>query len=152
MSAFIVDPEHINVMLWAGAQHAGHHGPLRWYFGNPTHIGELHDDNLDQIGQMLLDENAASVNYRYSENNHYEYRYRRPRHISWSVPELLNVVHCYEYQACEHPEWEHSQAHAFCAALQQRLITKLPGYSDGPWAITDTTAPAAVRKAKQRTP
>jgi hypothetical protein len=71
-----------------------------------------------------------------------------PRAIQ-TIPELLNAVHCYEYQACEHPGWETSEAHAFCKALERRLISKLPGYNDGPWAISRTSIPAAVRKRNE---
>ena len=39
MSAFIVDPEHIHVMIWAATRHVNHLGPLRWYYGNPTAAG-----------------------------------------------------------------------------------------------------------------
>ena len=68
MSAFIVHPEHINVLLWAGLQHVGHSGPLRWAFANPTEIQELHPANASHVGQMLLEENIASVNHLYNES------------------------------------------------------------------------------------
>jgi hypothetical protein len=34
----------------------------------------------------LLDENATSVNYRYSENNTYTYQYEHPQHTGWTAP------------------------------------------------------------------
>lgn len=142
MSAFIVDPEHINVMIWAAAHKVNrHHGPLRWYYGNPTHAGQVSHDNVDQVGQMLLDENAASVNYRYTEDDVFVYEYRPPQHTNWSVVELLKAIDCYEYQACEHPDWAQSQAHAFCQALRLRLISALPGYDAASWRITPNTVP-----------
>ena len=68
MSAFLVDPEHIHVMLWAANRPVGYLGPLRWYFDNPSRSNQLDGDNLDQVGQMLADENSASVNFRYSQD------------------------------------------------------------------------------------
>ena len=56
----------------------------------------------------------------------------------WSLPELLNAIRGYQYQTCEHPSWETSEAKAFCEALQQRLISMLPGYRNGPWLIPPT--------------
>jgi hypothetical protein len=56
------------------------------------------------------------------------------------VPRITSWV------ACKHPGWDASQAHAFCQALQQRSIHRLPGYTGGPWAITNTSAPAAQRR------
>ena len=148
MSAFIVHPEHINVLLWAGLQHVGHSGPLRWAFANPTEIQELHPANASHVGQMLLEENIASVNHLYNESRDVsaDYTYRHPLQSGWSIPELLNALHCYQHQACEHPCWASSQAHAFCDALQQRLIHRLPGYTDGPWAISTTSIPAPHRR------
>jgi hypothetical protein len=55
---------------------------------------------------------------------------------------LLNALHCYQHQACAHPGWDSSGARAFCQAVQQRLIRRLPGYLDGPWAITTASIPA----------
>ena len=78
---------------------------------------------------MLLEENIASVNHLYNESRDVsaDYTYRHPLQSGWSIPELLNPLHCYQHQACEHPCWASSQAHAFCDALQQRLIHRLPG-------------------------
>lgn len=146
MSAFVVHPEHINVLIWAGLHHLRSHAPLRWGFGNPSDIAELTLDNATAVGRILLEANTASVNHLYDElhdNVAARYTYRQPRHTGWSLPELLNALHCYEHQTCEHPGWNTSQAHAFCQALQQRLIHLLPGYTDGPWAITTTSAPRA---------
>ena len=48
MSAFVVHPEHINVLLW-GALRASH-GRVCWSYGNPTRMGELTDANATTIG------------------------------------------------------------------------------------------------------
>jgi hypothetical protein len=74
MRAFIVHPEHINVLIWAGLQRVGHSGPPRWHFDNPTDIRELTPGNATHVGRMLLDENTASVNHLYTERD----RFRDP--------------------------------------------------------------------------
>jgi hypothetical protein len=43
-------------------RHVHGSGPLRWHFGNPTDTRELTPETATHIGQMLLDENTASVN------------------------------------------------------------------------------------------
>ena len=63
MSAFIVHPEHINVLIWAGLHHLRGGAPLRWVFGNPTDVAELTAENATSVGRMLLEENTASVNH-----------------------------------------------------------------------------------------
>ena len=143
MSAFIVHTEHIHTLVAAGLD--ADRWPLRWYYDNPTRIGELTPATATEVGQMLLDANIGSVDYRYSERNpRIDYVYRRPRVTGWSIGELLNALHCYEYQACEAPDWKTSQAHEFCRALERALIQQIPGYSVGPWAIDETSSPAVT--------
>jgi pimeloyl-ACP methyl ester carboxylesterase len=74
MRGFIVHPEHINVLIWAGLQRVGHSEPPRWHFDNPTDIRELTPGNATHVGRMLLDENTASVNHLYTERD----RFRDP--------------------------------------------------------------------------
>ena len=152
MSADTVDHEHIHVLLWAAAKPVPPNGPMHWFYDNPTRCGQIHPDgsNRDEIGQMLLDENAASVEHLYRrDQSAARYTYRRPQHTEWTVAELLNAIRGYQYQSCEHPRWDRSQAKAFCDALQQRLIATLPGYTDGPWLITPSSEPAGIQSRRQ---
>lgn len=150
MSASTVHPEHVHVLLWAATRPVPQCGPLAWYYGNPTAWNQIDGpagcDTRDDIGQMLLDENAASVNYLYNTDDQAEtYTYHQPQHTGWSTAELLSALRGFEYQSCEHPDWEASQARAFCDALQQRLIYTLPGFHDGPWLIPPTASRPALR-------
>jgi hypothetical protein len=119
MSAFIIHPEHINVLIWTGLHHLRGGARLRWLFGNPTDVAELTAENATSVGRMLLEENTASVNHLHREHHdiNTSYTYRQPSHTGWSLPELLNALHCYQLQAGEHPGWETGQAHAFCQAF-----------------------------------
>jgi hypothetical protein len=146
MSAFVVHPEHINVLLWAGLKDP-RLGALRWDHGHPTNSTDLQPESATSIGQMLLTENVKSVNHADGADLSapVAYTYRPPQERGWSNVELLNALHCYQYQACEHPQWNSSEAHAFCRALERRLIHRLPGYTDGPWAITRSSVPANAR-------
>ena len=154
MSAVIVDHEHIHVLIWAASKPIAPPNPtMRWLYDNPTRVGQLERDgsNRDELGQMLLDENADSVNHLYSDTAAAgDYHYRRPRHTEWSLAELLNALDAYTYQACERSDWKTSQAKAFCDALRDRLISELPGYHAGPWTITARSVPAAVKRSQQR--
>jgi hypothetical protein len=156
MSATIVDHEHIHVLIWAAAKPIAPPNPqLRWIWDNPTRINQIEPDgsNRDEIGQMLLDENAASVNDLYNDTAAAgDYHYQRPQHTQWSTAELLNALHAYTYQACEHPGWQRSQAKAFCDELRDRLISTLPAYNDGPWTITHASIPAIVTRTRQLRP
>jgi len=99
MSAFIIHPEHINVLIWTGLHHLRGGAPLRWLFGNPTDVAEPTAENATSVGRMLLEENTASVNHLYRERHEISgarYTYRQPHHTGWSLPELLNALHCYQ--------------------------------------------------------
>jgi hypothetical protein len=61
-----------------------------------------------------------------------EYRYTRR---ALSPVEVLKAIDCYEYQSCEHPEWDESEAKAFCDSLRSLQIGMLPGYNDAKWSI-----------------
>jgi hypothetical protein len=149
MSAYLVGPEHINVLLWAA--HKGfrrHPYNLTWTFDNPIRVHQLTDANLDEVGQMLVDGNNASVNHRYGESlEPYEYRYAQPRYTTWSLVEVLKTLECYEYHASEHRDWVTTEAYAFCRQLQNMLVQALHGYDRAPWGIRSTTQPAAHRSA-----
>jgi hypothetical protein len=49
---------------------------------------------------------------------------------------VFKALDCYEYQSCEHAEWEDSEAKSFCDALRKRAGTKVPGYEEAPWEVT----------------
>lgn len=160
MSAFMVDPEHINVLLNAGLSIRGRQ--LYW----PTEADEipgngvqasygysirmLRYDTADAIGQMLVDANAASVNTRYGEENAYIYSYRRPRYSSWTPVEILKAIDCFEYQACETADYNTSEAANFCRRLRGVMIDQLAGYSESAWEITAENSPIHRAAAARR--
>lgn len=108
MSAYVVDADVITVLVSAGQQ-TGLLGP---------------DVNPEGFGQMLWDENQASVNHRYSENEPAP-QYRHPTVLPGELykTEVAAAVDNYTYQSCEHPEWESSAAYAYCQFLMSTILT-----------------------------
>lgn len=153
MSAFLVDPEHINVLVHAAtAFRSG--DTMSWCVPDDSEIYgyryvRADTESPDRIGQMLLDQNAASVNHRYDEDESYIYAYSTPKQRDWLPVDILGAISCYEYQACETPNWRDTEAHAFCEALRGRMIRRLPGYDSAPWEITPNKMPAHVEKARK---
>ena len=160
MSAYIVNDVHVHALLSAGLSHGPRRGILRWQApeseepageqdyqaGEPwgaTSVAtatrrsrELTVETADSVGLMLLAQNYASVNFRY-ESKEDEPLYRFTRLAGYPDPVIvLKALGCYEYQACETPDWEQTEAQAFCQALRKRMIGVLPGYEDAPWEIT----------------
>lgn len=158
MSAFEVSDTHIDALVSA-ALRADSYGPMSWYHDAKDEIprtqpGEMlpgHEDYLSALkrtqrevtrdnagtwGAALLAENRRSVNHRYNEDEFeapYEFSEIRG-HLDPVA--ILKAISCYEYQSCEHPGWEASEAHSFCEALRGRMIKWLPGYSEAAWEIT----------------
>ena len=144
MSAFVVDKSHIDAMVNFGLTRSKY-GPMTWHVkvGDKSFRKELDLSTANEVGQMLVSECVASVMGRYKDctftdlpgpNDAYwvlPYKYE-----SGQVPtpvETIKLVRCYEYQSCEHEEWEDSEARKFCKALISTAIEVLPGYDEAPW-------------------
>jgi hypothetical protein len=103
MSAFTLGADHIDLLVTTAIRMAGN-GPEYAAVG-------------DALGLDLLRENFRSVNYRYSEEEPVpEYRWTPVAEVQVGeltkehLLQIIMAVHCYEYQSCEHPEWEDSRA------------------------------------------
>ena len=105
----------------------------------------------DRVGAMLWSENVRSVCFRYDEPEDAD---ELPGPVGFGVLDVagyrfgpgvflpdvdpvavLKAIDGYEYQSCEHPGWEASEAHAFCEALRRAAIGCLPGYAEASWEV-----------------
>ena len=159
MSAFMVSKIHIDLLIRVALDgprdnhKPGGYGQRRWYAPRLTYNeGELRYERANAAGEMLIKENLSSIHARYPDTienpegtpgpiDQYwlkEYVYERPaRHLT--AVEAFKAISCYEYQACEHPEWETSHAHRFCQEFRECLIGTLPGYEDAQWEYSEDT-------------
>jgi hypothetical protein len=102
----------------------------------------LRDQTESEVGRILLAENARSVGYRYREAQDpaaLTYVYRATKR-EYTPSQALMAIRGYEYQACETPDWDRSEAHAFCRALFRGVVdVAIPQKdSDGPfWTVSD---------------
>ena len=162
MSAFIVCKEHVDYLVGAGLARRAGIGALRWLVPAPKPEGayergswateegieharqqsrELTRETAGRVGCMLWAENRRSVDHRYDENGIEPecYEYEDPR-VKIEPVQVLKALDCFEYQACEHPEWEESEAKAFCDALRGTTINDLPGYDVAMWEVSSVQA------------
>lgn len=153
MSAFMHDNAHVDAIIHGAMTYGRTQGI---YFGNPTHALT---DNPTEAGRVLLRENAESMAYRYNmkdldneadggtraieylgyveQAEGYEYDASKP-HKTYSAGEVLMALHSFEYQACERPEFEQSDAHALIRGIERALIRSWREYSSAEtWAICD---------------
>ena len=125
MSAFICDSTHISAL----ACYATEHGLC----GRQLGLTSTGMSDQEHVGRLLHHENARSVAYRYNEppDDDYSFAFVTTR----TVPpvHIIKAARCYQYQACEHPEWEDSRARAITDGIISHATTRIAGYDDAPW-------------------
>ena len=147
MSAYIVDPRTIDLLLTAASDQAVTEALRDAY---PRGSWETEDpiENKSTLGRYLWSMNVRSVQYRYPSDQldtlpgyapsewmsgtqyhpmpAYEYTVTRiGRYSGHSVTEMpaahaarvVAAAHCYEYQSCELPEYQNSPAQRFVRDL-----------------------------------
>ena len=166
MSAYILDPSHIDAMLSVAINGPAESATrVRWiapYVDElfPDRSGPLTRELATPAGRILMRACIASVSYVHEEppgrlpgpdpNPD-------PGQYEWTdVGQLLRVIECckaishFEFQSCAHPDWAGSGARAFCGRFRDALIACIEGYEDalGHW----TTERVVQRAAAQGRP
>ena len=108
MSAFIVNDNTINAVLG---------------FADQYDLNQFECKDFSALGQLLVDENYRSTNYRYSEDAPpHSFVYSR-----YTVPATAALQHLsyIEYQLCEPEDWETTLAFRLCARLRKNMVSQL---------------------------
>ena len=142
MSAWLVSKKHIDIIITA-ALFANRGNTFRWYFEGKWR--ELRLDNADEIGQMLINQNADSVGTKYEstpstelpgdiDNAILPYHYSRPAGDVTAI-QAVKLINSYQYQASETGDWLKTESFKFTQSLKETLITMLKGYDEAPWQV-----------------
>lgn len=133
MSAYVVSTKQIDAILSLAVSSGGADKFAGYFFnGSWRHIDY---EDVSKVGSMLLNENIKSVSFRYTDEPKYLlYSYVAPRIYPTPI-QALKLISNLDYQSCEHPEWETSEAKACLTYLTQWLIAQLPGYDSAAWSI-----------------
>ena len=126
MSAFICNTYHISLV----AQKAYDEDLYIVHNGQRKRLNK----SAEAIGKLLLKENARSCNHRYETNLKPRFKFdeRAVEDSQTLSPEQwLGAVFCLEYQSCERPDWEQTEAYSILTALALTIAHRL---SQG-WAI-----------------
>lgn len=167
MSAFMVSDEHVHVLLsWALSEGQLRGYPASWPVnGDAVGVGireysrgsrarELTIESAGTVGQIIVEANARSVDYRYREDTNVRaYAYRRPRTVDREPVEIIKACRCVAYQSCEVDDWPRSEAHAILEAITDMAVSRLPGMDDAAWDIerdTPTLGEIEVEEARER--
>jgi hypothetical protein len=154
MSAFVVDPTHIDVILSTAIRGPNGVAPYPGWWTPPYTdellpgtSGPLRAEDADLAGEVLLAECIASVSFRYPDSgpgalpgpiptpNPPDYEWAGYAQGLTAI-EACKAIDCYEYQSCEHPGWGESGSRSFCERLRHILVGAMAGYEDAPWGWT----------------
>ena len=126
MSAFIVSDKHILALVEAGRI---------WSYEHSPQCLDRGARNFQDIVDILINENYRSVNYRYREQEEPHKVTYTPIPMKYSKVDILKACDCYDYQACETPDYEQSQAAKIIHKIRMNAIRTMPGYDQAPWGI-----------------
>ena len=132
MSAFIVDPYHINVLVSYGvATKAQYYVPARKHgAGRRGEWAYFTDDTAQAIASLLYSQNVRSVNFRYSERTKRTGHVFKSERFSHLTPaDVVCACDCLDYQSCETPNWKGTEAWRALNAIRERAIRALVGES-----------------------
>jgi len=91
---------------------------------------------LNKVGQILVNANYKSVNYRYSEKNKAEkYNFSLVNAEKIHPVQVLKSVNCLEYQCCEFSGWHKSEAKEILNRIVYHVAQDLAGesYESAQW-------------------
>lgn len=133
MSAYIVNNKTISAIAKAFVMYGATYSAEN-YNPNPTWIKSLHT-TAAEIGQSLLEQNYASVNFRYREETPappFEYA-----DVDINEGIVTGCIDCYIYQACETNDFETSELYYSLIRLKDRVLERLikRAGQEMPWGI-----------------
>lgn len=136
MSAYLVDYKTIQALVQFAAR-PEYGSPASYYWNGERFL--ITDES--QIGQILWSENNRSVNYRYDEQKpNPNYKHTHSYRLTPPPLHIIKLCDCLDYQSCETPDWNTTEAHAVLQYIRERAIHELPGYEDAPWGVLTSLA------------
>ena len=121
MSAFIVSKKHIDAIC-------------EYVVINKKNGYGIPDDP-NELGQILWKENHRSVNSRYSEKSKSPKYQFETTDLRTTAADFMKLLHCLDYQSCEHPKYDKSKAHKYIRELAYRAASDVVGYDEAEWGI-----------------
>ena len=98
------------------------------------------DKGLNQIGQILINENYRSVNYRYDDNE-LPFKYKFNQCLVSDI-QILCLCNCYNYQSCETDYYKKTKAAKLINIIREvaseafpENYEHLPEYLNSEWDL-----------------
>ena len=138
MSCYIIEIKDMKKIVlafrqFAAAQHtSGVRIPGDEEYSDITEIG-----TMNRVGQILVDQNCRSYNYRYGEETEPEAFEITGKDLMYgkrlTPVETLKALASYDYQSCETPDYYETNAFKLADLIRHYAIEALPGYDDARW-------------------
>jgi len=152
MSAYMVDRDVIEYLVdmaqeistVSPAKHHSYGVFSWWHIDKWRKLTRGDAEACTRIGQMLWDENRASIEYRYPDTVGddankpgtcddgacgFKYHHKPTAIVRGTdardMAQLIQTCKHFDYQACEHPDYRSSEAHAFVQALMNEARDRL---------------------------
>ena len=134
MSCYVVNKKTIDVIV-KGFEDYGVDYKAKNYKTDRWQLIVFRDGHNDAIGQSLLNQNYASVDHRYREDNKVsEYHFSD---VEYNEGMLLGCINCYIYQACETEDFFESELYRSLRRLKEAMLERLikEKGQDIPWGV-----------------
>ncbi len=146
MSAFVVSDQHVCALLtFASLDRRG----VTFYLKHQALDCHKKAD-LQTAAQILKDQCIKSVMIRYPKDTletlpgpndlrqEIEFTYSPHPTLKLLKPvDILSACSCYDYQACEDPDYGTTPARQIIETIRNNAVRRLPGYEQVAWEITE---------------
>jgi hypothetical protein len=137
MSVFILSNKHINVLV--SALLLKNRGIFNIYDSKDEAYEFISYKDGDKIGQILLNENYRSINYRYNDTQKppHKFKYQFQSEVKYYdyLVQIFAACDCYDYQSCETDDYKQTLAYSIIDKIRKETIRRLRHYDKAEWSI-----------------
>lgn len=135
MSAYLVSADHLNALATFAKIHDTYINHWNVHLKGSTNTAEIAD--------ILRRANVDSLKARYGHGEDTEgYSFTEYRNKAALTPlAILKACICFDYQACEIPNYETTLAAQITASIVNSAVRELPGYDAQHWDFPDDLPP-----------
>lgn len=138
MSCYIIDKKEMKKIVLAFRKFATAQHTYKVRIPGDEDYSDLSEiETMSRVGQILVDQNYRSYNYRYEETLEpevFEITGQDLMYVPRLTPvETLKALASYDYQSSETPDYRETAACKLAEIMHQFAVESLPGYSEAKW-------------------
>lgn len=138
MSCYVIDKKDMKKIVLAFRKFAAAQHTYKVRITGDEDYSDLSEiETMSRVGQILVDQNYRSYNYRYKEKTEPEVFEITGQDLMYAqrlTPvETLKALASYDYQAGETPDYRETAACKLVEIMRHFAIESLPGYDEAKW-------------------